>query len=109
MRLSKSISGAIRTFSYFMASGSHYMLQGVDYLSLYGKEPSAIEQTFAIFANVLECDERGQVLNATYAQRRATDYLRSYCDSSFEVQPPFEEWEMALYEPPPLKDAEQSR
>lgn len=105
MRLSNSVSGAFRTFSYFMASGTHYMLKGVDYLSLYGSEPSAIEQTFAIFANVLECDERGQVLNATHAQRRATDYLKSYCDPSFVVQPPFEEWEMALHESPPLKDA----
>lgn len=105
MRLSHRVSGALRTFSYYMASGSHHMLQGVDYLSLYGSEPSAIEQTFAIFANILECDERGQVLNFAYAQRRAADYLRSYFDPSFEVQPPFEEWEVALHEPPPLDDA----
>jgi hypothetical protein len=88
-----------------MASGSHYMLQGVDYLSLYGNEPSAIEQAYAILANVLECDEHGRVLNATYAQRRATDFLRSYCDPSFQVAPPFEDWELALHEPPALKDA----
>ncbi|MRW92275.1 hypothetical protein GJ699_19965 [Duganella sp. FT80W] len=104
MRLSNSFSGALRTFAYFMSSGSHYMLKGVDYLSLYGSDPSAIEQAYAIFANVLEFDEYGQVLNATHAQRRATDYVRSYCDSSFRVEPPFEEWEVALHEPPPLKD-----
>jgi len=67
MKLSSSLSGALRTFAYFMSSGSHYMLEGIDYLSLYGKEPSAIEQVYAIFANVLELDENGQVLNATYA------------------------------------------
>ena len=57
MKLSDSFSGALRTFTYFMASGTHFMLEGVDYLSLYGKEPSAIEQVYAIFANVLELNE----------------------------------------------------
>ncbi|PWU08552.1 MAG: hypothetical protein C5B50_29340 [Verrucomicrobia bacterium] len=104
MKLSNSFSGALRTFAYFMSSGSHYMLEGIDYLSLYGKEPSAIEQVYAIFANVLELDENGQVLNATYAQKRATDYLRSYCDRRFKVDPPYENWELELHAPPPLED-----
>ncbi|WP_159090945.1 hypothetical protein [Aquimarina aquimarini] len=46
MKLSNSFSGALRTFAYFMASGTHYQLEGVKYLDLYGKEPSAIEKTF---------------------------------------------------------------
>ena len=104
VKLGNSFSGALRTFSYFMSSGTHYMLQGVDYLNLYGSDPNAIEQTYAIFANVLELDENGQVMNGTYAQKRATDYLNSYCDLSFQVVPPFEDWELALHEPPPLKD-----
>lgn len=77
------------------------MLEGVDYLPLYGSEPSAIEQAYAIFANVLEVDERGQVLNAQHAQKRATDFLRAYCERSFKVEPPFEDWEIELHEPPP--------
>ena len=80
------------------------MLKGVNYLDFYGNEPSAIEQVYAIYINVLELDESGQVLNAKYAEKRATDYLRSYCDPTYEVSPPFEDWEVALYEPPPLKD-----
>ncbi|MGZ4963479.1 MAG: DUF7677 family protein [Limisphaerales bacterium] len=102
--LSHSLSGALRTFAYFMSSGTHYMLEDVDYLPLYGTDPSAIEQVYAIFANVLEVDERGQVLNAKHAEKRATDYLRSYCDRSFNVEPPFEDWELELHEPPPKKD-----
>ena len=102
--LSPSFSGALRTFAYFMSSGTHYLLEGVDYLPLYGSEPSAIEQVYAIFANVLEVDESGQVLNAQHAQKRATDYLRAYCDRSFKVEPPFEDWELALHEPPPKQD-----
>lgn len=97
MKLSESFSGALRSFAYFMASGTHYQLEGIDYLKLYGEEPSAIEQTFAIFANVIELDENGEVLNAKYAEKRATDYIRSYCDSSFKVEPPYEDWEIELY------------
>jgi hypothetical protein len=73
------------------------MLEGIDYLSLYGKEPSAIEAVYAIFANILEIDEHGEVLNAEHAQKRPTDYLRAYCDPSFKVQPPFEDWEATLH------------
>jgi hypothetical protein len=104
MKLSSSFSGTLRTFAYFMSSGTQYTLEGVDYLPLYGNEPSAIEQVYAIFANVLELDENGQVLNSHYAQKRATDYLRAYCDHTFQVNPPYEDWELELHEPPPLKD-----
>ena len=104
MKVSNDFSGALRTFAYFMASGTQYMLEDVEYLDLYGNDPSAIEMAFAIFANVLEMDADGNVLNFTYAQRRATDYIKSYCVPSFEVSPPYEEWEMELYGPPDLQD-----
>ena len=104
MKLSNSFSGALRTFAYFMASGTQNTLKGINYLELYGEEPSAIEQVFAIYANVIELDESGDVLNAKFAEKRATDYLRAYCDPTFRVSPPYEEWETELYNPPPLKD-----
>jgi hypothetical protein len=104
MKLSNSFSGALRTFAYFMASGSQDTLKGIDYLSLYGKEPSAIEQVFAIYANVIDLDDAGKVLNAKYAEKRATDYLRAYCDPSFIVEPPFEDWEIELHESQAFED-----
>lgn len=97
MKLSHSFSCALRTFAYFMASGTQNTLEGIDYLALYGEEPSAFEQVFAIYANVLELDEDGNVLNAKYAEKRATDYLRQYCDPSFTVEPPYEDWEVELH------------
>ena len=97
MKLSNSFSGALRTFAYFMASGTQYTLEGIEYLPLYGEEPGAFEMVFAIYANVIEMDENGNVLNAKYAEKRATDYLRSYCDPSFEVSPPYEDWEIELH------------
>ncbi|MEO8516692.1 MAG: hypothetical protein ABI426_08110 [Flavobacterium sp.] len=104
MKLSNSFSGALRTFSYFMASGTQNTLKGIDYLPLYDEDPSAIEKVFAIYANVIEIDNNGQVLNAKYAEKRATDYLRQYCDPNFIVNPPYEDWEIELHPPPPLND-----
>jgi hypothetical protein len=97
MKLSHDVSGALRTFAYFMSSGTHYMLDGVRYLELYGSQPSAIEMAYAIFANVLETDESGKVTNVRHAEKRATDYLRSYCDPEYRVEPPFEDWEIELH------------
>ncbi|NLX81606.1 MAG: hypothetical protein GXZ03_08595 [Proteiniphilum sp.] len=96
-KLSNAFSGCLRTFAYFMASGTHYNLKGVDYLSLYGEEPSAIEMVFAIYINVLELDEEGNVLNNTYAQKRATDYLKQYCLNDYTVEPEYENWEIELH------------
>jgi hypothetical protein len=104
MKLSNSFSGALRTFAYFIASGTHYQLEGINYLELFGEEPSAIEQAFAIYANVIEMDEDGQVLNAKYAEKRAVDSIRRYCDSNYVVEPPYEEWETCLYSAPPIPD-----
>lgn len=91
MKLSKSFNSVLRKFAYFLSSGNHHNLKDIDYISLYGEEPSAIEQTYVIFINVLELDEVGTVLNAEYAEKRATDYLREYCDRNFKVAPPYED------------------
>ncbi|MDR1284821.1 MAG: hypothetical protein LBJ88_01310 [Campylobacteraceae bacterium] len=104
MKLSNSFSRALRTFAYFMSSGTHYDLRGINYLELYGEEPSAIEQAYAIYANIIEIDENGIVLNAKYAQKRAAQYIRSYCDKTYKIEPPFESWELELHEPPSLKN-----
>ena len=101
MKPSYEFSGALRTFAYYMASGTHFMLEDVDYLSLYGEEPSAIEMAYAIFANVIEIDDDGRVTNFNYAQRRATDYIRGYCTPGYDIVPPYEEWETTLHDPPP--------
>ena len=97
MKLSNSFSGALRTFVYFIASGTHYQLEGINYLELFGNEPSAIETAFAIFANVIEMDDNGNVINEKYAEKRAVDYIRSYCDPDFKVEPTYEDWEITLY------------
>ena len=104
--LSHQLSGALRTFSYWVANGTVGLplLGGIDYRKAMLDEPSLMEQAYAIFANVIELNERGEPVNAKYAERRAAQYIRRYCDPSYVVEPPFEDWECELHEPPPRVD-----
>ncbi len=103
--LSPSVSGAIRTFSFWLANGSvgYPLLEGVDCSCLW-EEPSALEQTYAIFVNVLAMDDDGRVVNAKHAEHRAAQWIRSYVDSGYRIEPPLEDWEVALRAPPPAHD-----
>ncbi len=102
--LSNSFSGALRTFSFWIVNRTvgHPLLEGVDYSSIF-REPSALETVYAIFANVIEMDENGTVVNAKYAERRAAQYILHYVTGQ-PVDPPFEKWELYLNVPPPRRD-----
>ena len=91
MKVSKSFSGALRQFSYWIANGTvgYPLLEGIDYISVFREEPSLLEMTYAIFANNIEMDENGTVLNAKYAEQRAAQYIREYCDSDYKANPSF--------------------
>lgn len=99
MKLSHSFSGALRQFSYWIANGTVglSLLENIDYISVFKEELSLLEQAYAIFANNIEMDENGTVLNAKYAEMRAAQYIRQYCDRSYVVDKPFEGWEVELY------------
>jgi hypothetical protein len=77
--VSESVSGALRTFSYWVANRTVGLplLEGVDYSCIFN-EPSALEQTYAIFVNVLEFDESGLVTNAKHAEHRAAQFILQY-------------------------------
>lgn len=97
-KLSNDVSGALRTFSFWLANGTvgHPVLEGIDYTCIFS-EPSALEQTFAIFTNVLDLDESGNVLNSKHAEKRAAQYIRRYVDSSYKIEPELEAWEVELH------------
>jgi hypothetical protein len=97
-RLSPSVSHAVRLFSFWMANRTVGLplLNGLDYSCIF-EEPSALEQAYAIFINVLELDDLGTVLNAKHAEHRAAQSIRRYIDSDYVVEPPFEDWELCLY------------
>ena len=91
MKLSHSFSGALRQFSYWIANGTvgYPLLEGIDYISVFREEPSLLETTYAIFANNIEMDKNGIVLNAKYAEQHAAQYIRQYCDPDYEAVPSF--------------------
>jgi hypothetical protein len=105
-KLSPEFSGALRTFSFWVANGTVGMslLQDIDYRQTMIEEPSMLEIAYAIFANVLEFDESGAPINAKYAEYRAAQYIRQYCDPSYRALPAFEAWEQELHDPPPRHD-----
>jgi hypothetical protein len=106
--LSHSVSGAIRTFSFWMANGTVGLplLEGVDYSCIFS-EASGLEQVYAIFANVLEFDEQGNVINAKHAEKRAAQYILQFVTGR-AAEPQFEDWEVCLYAPPPKVDPQRS-
>ena len=86
-------------FSLYFSKGTlgYPLLKGIDYTGEVLKEESSFaEQAFTIFMNNLEVDEDGNVLNYKYAENRAAQYIRRYFDSSYTVEPPFENSEMEL-------------
>lgn len=91
-KLSNSFSGALRTFSFWIANGTvgFPLLEDIDYSCIFD-EPSALEQAYAIFANVIEMDDNGDVVNAKHAEKRAAQFIRSYVDSNYKIDLPLED------------------
>lgn len=95
MKVDKYVKGAVIQFAYWFAHGTigAGLLNGIDYAGELQEESSFAEQAFIIFMNNLEYDGTG-VKNYKQAEYRAAQYIRSYYDSSYTVEPPFEPWEM---------------
>ena len=95
------VRAALRFFAFYIANGTLDvdLLEGIDYRPQLMAFGSPLEQVFAIFANVLQVNENGEVLNEGDAHYRAAQWVRSYCDPSYEVEPPFEHWEIELHGP----------
>ncbi len=71
-------------------------LEGVDYKCIF-EEPSALEQAMAIYTNILKWDEDGVVINAKFAEKRAAEYIRSYCNPDYRMDPELSEEEQYLH------------
>ena len=102
--LSESFKNALRHFVFYYFNGSLNwvigegdILKDIDYRNILVTEASLVEQTFAIYANNIEMDEEGAVINQAHAMRRAAQYIRSVCDTTYKVEPDFEDWEVELY------------
>lgn len=93
------VRAALRLFAFYIANGTldEDLMEGIDYRPQLMAFGSSLEQVFAIFANVLEVDESGEVLNQGDAQFRAAQWVRLHCDPTYQVVPPFEPWETELH------------
>ena len=98
--LSGPTVGALRTFGYWLATGSVgvNLLDGVDYWSTMREEPSLMEAALAIFANTLRLDENGTPINARAAEFRAAQYIHEYMTGQAAV-PEFQGDEVELHAP----------
>lgn len=92
MKLSHSVSGAVRQFSFWIANGTvgYPLLKGIDYFKAIQESPSLLETVYAIFINNLELDENGKVLNTKYAEQRAAQYIKQWCVKGYIAEPTFD-------------------
>ena len=99
-QLPEDLRAGLRFFAFYLANGTLDMelLDGIDYRSALMQSGSALEMVFTIYTNVLEIDENGQVDDG-HAQYRAAQWIRRYCDPTYVIDPPFEEWETRLIGP----------
>src|SRR3984957_20683930 len=95
-RLNPDFRAVMNHFVYSMMNGllGYPLLESIDYRSVLMEEGGAAEQATAIFCNVLELDVDGSPANANEAEARAAQYIRAYCDRTYAVDPPFEDWEI---------------
>lgn len=99
MKINEDVRASLRLFAFYLANRTLdpiVLPATIDYSCIFA-EPSALEQAFAIWANVIDFDGDGNVLNAAHAQRRAAQYIRGYVDQGYVVDPPLEDWELKLH------------
>lgn len=94
-KLPVDCQAVVTRFVYNLCNGllAYPILKDCDYRSVIVEEPSSAEQAVAVFLNVLEVSDIGVVSNAEAAELRAGQWLRSYCDPSYQPELPFEDWE----------------
>jgi hypothetical protein len=97
-QLPGDVRSAFRFFAFYPAEGTLELelLEDFDYRSAIMSYGSGLEQVLAIFANVLDVDETGQVTNYSETEFRAAQWIRRFCDHDYLVDPPFAAWELEL-------------
>jgi hypothetical protein len=94
---------SLRLFSFFLGNGTVNLevlpLDMGDYRHNIVQYGSELEQIYTIFLRNLRIEADGKILGAEYAQRRAAQWIRRYCDPSYVIEPPFTDRELELGEP----------
>lgn len=61
------------------------------------KTGTPLEMVYSVFANNLNVDSNGNVLNKEHAISRGMDMIRCCLDDQYKPQVPFEKWELIIY------------
>ena len=103
MKLTNELKRSIIEFSYYYANGTlglviddKEILNNINYREELKEEASLVEMVYAIYINNLVLDNEGKLLNKSHALKRASQYIRSVCDSEYDVFPDFEDWETEI-------------
>ena len=103
MKLTNELKRSITEFSYYYANGTlglviddKEILKNINYREELKEEASLVEMVYAIYINNLVLDNEGKLLNKSHALKRASQYIRSVCDSEYDVFPDFEDWETEI-------------
>lgn len=94
-QVTTDVKAVVTRFVYNMWNGAlePSLLSNYDYRKVFIEEPSSAEQAIAVFMNVIKLDEQQLVINAPEAENRAAQYVLSYLDPTYKVDPPFEQLE----------------
>jgi hypothetical protein len=98
-KLTNELRADLRLFAFYLANGTlddDVLGDDLAYESLL-LEPSVLEQIFAVWGNVVELNERGEVVNAPSVHRRVAQWIRGRIDPTYSVDPPFAPWELELH------------
>lgn len=92
------IQGAVEQLMCRMWSGQlgGRVLGDNDYRSVLLEEQSILDAAVAVFFRNLVLREDGEVSNYLWAEFRCAQVIRRYCDPSYRVDPPFEDFEREL-------------
>ena len=105
-KLSISMRSALRLFTYYYANQTLGFVSGIpkltafNYLEEMHEMPSNVEMMYSIFANNIEMDVEGRVVNFDHSVKRASQFVASClfdAENNYVVEPPFEDWEIELH------------
>ncbi len=105
MTLSEDFRRKLRLFTYYLTNGTlGYVieddaLRDYNFFNVLISDPHLFEYVFALYANVIELDESGQVVNHTHAMTRVAQYIALHSEGGLQYKhiPEFKEWETYLH------------
>ena len=94
------VSKAIVTFADDLGRGTLHpeLLSDVAYHEYIVGTGAFLGDVFTLFTNLLRLDDEEQVINLHHARWRTAQYIRSYVDPDYQVDPPFTDEEAGWLE-----------